>query len=103
RLVEEGAPEGWRKVLWANIASSAPNWLLGYVRCIYRVVEFALGIDGHPFAHEWLFYVFEQLPMLLAISVFCVYHSAKYLGRKGGLQKQLSKKLKLACCQVSKQ
>jgi len=54
---------------------------------VYRVIEFALGIDGYPFTHEWMFYFFEALPMLPAISVFCVVHPAKYLGSKGGLEK----------------
>lgn len=52
---------------------------------MYRVVEFALGIYGYPFTHEWIFYVFEALPMLPAIAVFCFVHPAKYLGRGGGL------------------
>jgi hypothetical protein len=51
------------------------------------VIEFALGIEGYPFTHEWIFYVFEALPMLPAISVFCFVHPAKYLGSKGGLGK----------------
>ncbi|KAF2491019.1 RTA1 like protein [Lophium mytilinum] len=85
-LVVDGAPEGWLKVLWAIYASSA----LILVRCVYRVIEFALGIDGYPFTHEWVFYVFESLPMLPAISVFCVYHPARYLGKAGWLQKQVS-------------
>lgn len=57
------------------------------VRSVYRVIEFALGINGYPFTHEWIFYVFEALPMLPAISVFCFVHPAKYLGSKGGLNK----------------
>jgi len=80
------APVGWREVLHAIYASSA----LILVRCVYRVIEFALGIDGYPFNHEWVFYVFESLPMLPAISVFCIYHPARYLGKTGGLQKRLS-------------
>jgi len=55
------------------------------------ILNFAHMIDGYPFTHEWVFYVFESLPMLPAISVFCVYHPARYLGRTGGLQKRLRK------------
>jgi hypothetical protein len=50
------------------------------VRSIYRLIEFALGIWGYPFTHEWIFYVFESLPMLPAISIFCWWHPAKYFG-----------------------
>jgi len=56
------------------------------IRCVYRLIEFALGIFGYPFTHEWIFYVFESLPMLPAISVFCLWHPAEYFGsrRNGG-------------------
>ncbi|KAF2178137.1 RTA1 like protein [Zopfia rhizophila CBS 207.26] len=79
--VKSDAPRGWFRVLQAIWVSSA----LILVRSIYRVIEFALGIDGYPFTHEWIFYVFEALPMLPAISVFCLIHPAKYLGSKGGV------------------
>jgi hypothetical protein len=45
------------------------------------LIEFILGINGYPFSHEWIFYVFESTPMLPAIGVFCVWHPAKYLHR----------------------
>lgn len=55
------------------------------IRSTYRLVEFALGIHGYPFTHEWIFYVFESLPMMPAILVFCVWHPAKYFGgRRSG-------------------
>jgi hypothetical protein len=59
--------------------------ILRQIRSVYRLIEFALGIQGYPFTHEWIFYVFESLPMLPAISVFCVWHPAEYLG--GGWRK----------------
>lgn len=31
-----------------------------------------------------MFWVFESLPMLVAIGIFAVYHPSKYLGRDGG-------------------
>ena len=55
---------------------------------MYRVIEFALGIHGYPFTHEWMFYVFESLPMVPAIAVFCAFHPARYLGSDGGLIKE---------------
>ncbi|KAF2740860.1 RTM1-like protein [Polyplosphaeria fusca] len=81
--VKRDAPAGWFRVLQAIWISSS----LILVRSIYRVTEFAMGIDGYPFRHEWIFYVFEALPMLPAISVFCFVHPAKYLGSDGGLGK----------------
>lgn len=49
-----------------------------------------MGIDGYPFMHEWMFYIFESLPMLPAIAVFCSFHPAKYLGSHGGREKEES-------------
>ena len=44
------------------------------IRSIYRVVEFALGIEGYPFQHEWPLYVLEATPMLFAIGILALYH-----------------------------
>jgi hypothetical protein len=49
---------------------------------VYRLIEFALGVEGYPFNHEWVFYVFESLPMLPAISIFCLWYPGKYLPPK---------------------
>jgi RTA1 like protein len=38
------------------------------------VVEFALGIEGYPFQHEWPLYVFEAVPMLFAIGILAWFH-----------------------------
>ncbi len=47
------------------------------------MAEFAEGVDGYAFRHEWLFWVLEAAPMLIAIGVFCVFHPSAYLGRDG--------------------
>jgi hypothetical protein len=47
------------------------------------VVEFAGGRDSYAFIHEWLFWVFESLPMVGAIAIFCIYHPSRYLGSHG--------------------
>ena len=58
------------------------------VRSIYRLIEFALGIFGYPFTHEWMFYVLESVPMVPAIAIFCIWHAAAYLGgRQSGMVK----------------
>ncbi|KAE8441896.1 hypothetical protein EG329_004202 [Mollisiaceae sp. DMI_Dod_QoI] len=74
--VRNDAGHGWKKVLMAVYISS----ILIIIRSIYRLIEFALGIFGYPFTHEWMFYVFESVPMLPAISVFCLWHPAEYFG-----------------------
>ncbi|KAE9363313.1 RTA1 like protein [Stipitochalara longipes BDJ] len=79
--VISSAGEGWRKILMAVYVSSG----LIVIRSVYRLIEFALGINGYPFTHEWMFYTFESLPMLPAIGVFCLWHPGAYFGsgRKG--------------------
>ncbi|KAK3316084.1 RTA1 like protein-domain-containing protein [Apodospora peruviana] len=80
REATAAAPRGWQKLVRAVYVSS----LSILIRCIYRVAEFAEGVDGYPFRQEWLFWVFEAAPMLVAISNFCVFHPGAFLGRRGG-------------------
>ncbi|KAJ4160572.1 hypothetical protein NW754_003691 [Fusarium falciforme] len=83
RMAVDGAPKGWQKVVLAVYVSSS----LIMVRCIYRVCEFAEGMNGYAFRNEWLFWVFESLPMIGAIGIFCIYHPSRYLGRDGARRK----------------
>ncbi|KAK4118111.1 RTA1-domain-containing protein [Parathielavia appendiculata] len=78
-LADVNAPVGWQRVVVAVYVSS----FLILIRCIYRVAEFAEGTEGYAFRHEWLFWIFEAVPMLVAIGVFCVIHPSAYLGRDG--------------------
>ncbi|KAK1140086.1 hypothetical protein N8T08_010918 [Aspergillus melleus] len=71
REVEGGVRMMLRGVYVAGV------WIM--VRSIYRVVEFAMGIDAYAFNHEWPLYVLEAVPMLIAISVLGWYHPARYL------------------------
>ncbi|RVX66549.1 hypothetical protein B0A52_09425 [Exophiala mesophila] len=48
-------------------------------RSIFRVVEFALGINGYPFQNEWCLYVFEAVPMWIAIAVLCWSHPIRWM------------------------
>jgi len=41
-------------------------------------------MEGYPFRHEWLFWVLESVPMLVALGVFCLYHPSRVLGADGG-------------------
>ena len=54
------------------------------MRSVYRLIEFAMGIHGYPFTHEWMFYTFESLPMVPAIGVFlCGLQEHISFGREG--------------------
>ncbi|KAK5652746.1 hypothetical protein OQA88_9599 [Cercophora sp. LCS_1] len=86
-LASVDAPRGWQKVVMAVYISS----FLILIRCIYRVAEFAEGVEGYSFTHEWMFWIFESAPMLIAISVFCVWHPSAYLGRDGAKSRIIAK------------
>lgn len=92
------APGGWRKLVLAVYISSIPIMVrelasfrffrgsmltISKIRCIFRVAEFAEGMNGYAFHTEWLFWVFEALPMAPAIAIFCVFHPSRYLGKHG--------------------
>jgi hypothetical protein len=67
-------------------------------RIIYRLVEFAAGIDPNsnplPF-HEWYFYVFDAAPMLLALVIMNFAHPGRILVGPGSeFPKGLSRKEK---------
>ncbi|KAI9151850.1 RTM1 [Paramyrothecium foliicola] len=79
RMAVDTAPQGWRQVVKSVYVSSS----LIMIRCVYRVCEFAEGMDGYAFRTEWLFWVFEALPMSIAIGIFCFYHPSRYLGSNG--------------------
>ncbi|RHZ66743.1 RTA1 domain-containing protein [Aspergillus thermomutatus] len=49
------------------------------VRSIYRIFEFAFGIDSYTFTHEWPLYVLEAVPMLVALMVLGWFHPARWL------------------------
>ncbi|KAJ9503407.1 hypothetical protein H2202_001561 [Exophiala xenobiotica] len=60
-------------------------WIASFfvqVRSIYRVVEFALGIKGYPFNHEWCLYVLEGTPMFCALVVLAWYHPVRWMQQK---------------------
>lgn len=44
--------------------------LLIMVRNIFRVVEYAMGHDGYLLSNEWTVYVFDGVPMFLAMALF---------------------------------
>ena len=53
--------------------------ILLYIRNIFRVVEFASGSEGYAATHEWVFNVFETLPIFLALVLYAIYHFGKLL------------------------
>ncbi|KID78000.1 uncharacterized protein G6M90_00g037950 [Metarhizium brunneum] len=87
RMARPEAPTGWQQVVLSVYISS----VLIMVRCIYRVCEFAEGMNGYAFRTEWLFWVFETLPMIGAIGIFVIYHPGRFLGQDGAAQPKESR------------
>ncbi|KAK6905056.1 hypothetical protein I203_105875 [Kwoniella mangroviensis CBS 8507] len=58
--------EDWRMILYAVLWSGIGIM----IRCIFRVIEYAQGFEGTLRTTEWVFYVFDALPLFLAIAVW---------------------------------
>jgi hypothetical protein len=50
------------------------------------MIEFALGVDGYLFSHEWCLFVFEAVPMWIAIGLLAWFHPVKWLQESSGVQ-----------------
>ncbi|PSN64980.1 RTA1 domain-containing protein [Corynespora cassiicola Philippines] len=68
---------GWQKQVWCIYC------VLGLItlRIIYRLVEFADGLnaDGTFMKHEYYIYILDALPMFLALLLLSLYHPGKVL------------------------
>ncbi|WVW81622.1 hypothetical protein I302_103617 [Kwoniella bestiolae CBS 10118] len=58
--------EDWRIILYAVLWTGIGIM----IRCVFRVIEYAEGFDGNLRNTEWAFYVFDALPLFLAIAVW---------------------------------
>ncbi|ETN47152.1 uncharacterized protein HMPREF1541_01343 [Cyphellophora europaea CBS 101466] len=52
------------------------------IRTVFRLVEFAWGIEGYLFSNEWCLYVFESVPMFVALLALAWFHPVKHLQAK---------------------
>lgn len=57
----------WQELLYMLYGSSA--LIMG--RSIFRMIEFIMGYDGYLLSTEWPLYVFDAVPMLLVMVIFC--------------------------------
>jgi hypothetical protein len=67
----------WRKMLWILYSVSA----LILFRCIFRLVEYAMGNAAYPIAHEWTLYTFDAVPMFLVLVLLLVLQPASYVSQ----------------------
>jgi hypothetical protein len=49
------------------------------LRNIYRLAEFASGINSPFVKHEWFAYVFDAIPMFVALVVLNIFYPGKYI------------------------
>lgn len=60
----------WRHHLRSLYAISG----LILIRSIFRVVEYIMGNDGYPLTHEWTLYIFDSVPMFVAMVIFAIWY-----------------------------
>ncbi|KAL3469570.1 RTA1-domain-containing protein [Aspergillus californicus] len=63
----------WERHIYALYAGS----LLIFVRCLFRLVEYAQGNGGYLVSHEVFLYVFDGLLMLATMGVFAWVHPSE--------------------------
>lgn len=79
---------GMRKGLSRKVLHNQPPWerhihalyaasLLIFVRCAFRLVEYAQGNDGYLVSHEAYLYIFDALLMALTMAVFAWVHPSE--------------------------
>ncbi|KAJ1310197.1 hypothetical protein OPQ81_006941 [Rhizoctonia solani] len=77
-----------RPLIWAFYVSA----LLIIIRSIFRTIEFSTisfeseEQQGYIITHEWMFYIFDSLLILIATVAFNWVHPSDYLPRKKGLR-----------------
>lgn len=76
--VDVPGPHGKIGLNYAQNCADGPT----QVRCVFRVIEFSQGYDGQLRTTEWYFYVFDSLPLILAISVWVFIWPEKYFKEK---------------------
>lgn len=60
----------WQRLMRMLYAVSA----LILVRSVFRIIEYVMDNDGYPLMHEWTLYVFDSLPMVAVMVIFCVWY-----------------------------
>ena len=65
----------WRPLIYATYACLA----FITIRIIYRLVQYSSGVESYIPTHEWFVYVFEALPMALALWLLNSIHPGRFL------------------------
>lgn len=71
RVPYESIP--WQKHMITLYLASVLIW----VRCVFRLIEYAQGNDGYLISHEVYLYIFDALLMWLTMVVLAVIHPSE--------------------------
>ncbi|KAH6887032.1 RTA1 like protein-domain-containing protein [Thelonectria olida] len=63
----------WERMMILLYATSA--FIL--VRCIFRIIEYAMGIDAYPLKNEWTLYVFDAVLMAITMLIFYIWYPSR--------------------------
>ncbi|KAF2873825.1 RTA1 like protein-domain-containing protein [Massariosphaeria phaeospora] len=74
---EASVPQ-WKKMLWILYAVSS----LVLLRCVFRLVEYAMGNTKYLISHEWTLFVFDTVPMVLALAIMLILQPSKYVATR---------------------
>ncbi|KAJ3019470.1 hypothetical protein HKX48_002059 [Thoreauomyces humboldtii] len=74
-----GGREQWRPLIIAIHLNS----VLILIRSVFRILEFGQVINSLQY-HEFWFYIFDSLLILIATALLVVYHPGKYIPRNNG-------------------
>ncbi|KAJ6473348.1 RTA1 like protein-domain-containing protein [Mycena vitilis] len=78
RLFSFDSVQDWR-VLYFTTCLTCIGIL---VRSVFRIIEFAGGYTGFIATHEGYFYVFDALPLWLAMTLYCFVWPPRFLGHQ---------------------
>lgn len=63
----------WRTHLLALYVGSTLIW----IRCVFRLIEYAQGNDGYLISHEVYLYIFDAALMLFVMALFALVHPSE--------------------------
>ncbi|KAL5119928.1 hypothetical protein ACEQ8H_002026 [Pleosporales sp. CAS-2024a] len=73
-----GTDTNWKKMLWILYTVS----LLVLFRCVFRLIEYAMGNAAYPISHEWTLYCFDSVPMFLVLLLLLVLQPTNYVSEQ---------------------
>ncbi|KAJ7158256.1 RTA-like protein [Mycena crocata] len=80
KVLSRKAIDDWRPLFYVICATCVGI----LVRSIFRIAEYAQGTDGYLTTHEGYFYLFDALPLWIAMTLFCFVWPVRVLNAHPG-------------------